>query len=260
MGLKHYRDLIISTFDKIEEALKSGNLDKAKEYALYAIDVSSSIRDVYGLALSRCLLAMISMLSASKVEDFLRAISDKVMGWNLNDALKIFEYMNDKYNEAEARRLLSIMYMICNDFGKAIEEARRALNASLQIDDETIQASCKTTLACILMLSSIEDYSENLNLNTEVTRLLNEARRVYRRLRDEKSIISSIIWNIHANFMRIMERAHILQEMSRAKTMLDSIGNRLASNLVLDLIRVFEKDEVSRSDLTCKMGKILLIV
>ncbi|GEM_PF-6586101 len=260
MGLRYYRDLITSAFDKIEEALKNGNLNKAREYALYVIDISSSIRDIYGLALSRCLLAMINMLSANKVEDFLRAINDKVMGWNLNDALKIFEYMNDKYNEAEARRLLSIMYMICNDFNKAIEEARRALNASLQIDDETIQASCKTTLACILMLSSVEDYSKNLNLNTEVTKLLNEARKVYRRLRDEKSIISSIIWNIHANFMRIMERTHILQEMNRAKTMLDSIGNRLASNLVLDLIKVLEKDEVSKNDLACRVGKILLIV
>jgi len=144
--------MIADSEDKLKESLEH------LKNSLKNLLKGGRIVDVAG---ARTNIAKTMMLLAKSPNDFERAVSEGIEGYNLNKCIKMFEETENRDSEAMAKGLMSISLLANRRDKEAEELAREALEIVEESPDEYLRAFCELTLAYILMTSNLDEFRRN---------------------------------------------------------------------------------------------------
>jgi hypothetical protein len=124
-------------------------------------------------AAGRANLAKIQMLLAKSKDDF-KKVYEKVEGINLEDCIKIFEEMENKYGEAFAKCNMATCCLALKRDEDAIKFAEDSIEIVKRKPDELSKAYAELTLAYVMMTSRLSDFKKE-ELSDEVYELIRDA-------------------------------------------------------------------------------------
>ena len=189
--LEHYKDKIINRWgekryyesksiimDKLGTltlitAESEDELKRAHEYEKEYIMCSLKAEDRLRAAAGRANLAKIQMLLAKSKDDF-KKVYEKVEGINLEDCIKIFEEMENKYGEAFAKCNMATCCLALKRDEDAIKFAEDSIEIVKRKPDELSKAYAELTLAYVMMTSRLSDFKKE-ELSDEVYELIRDA-------------------------------------------------------------------------------------
>ena len=162
------------------------------------------------------------MLLAKSPNDFERAVSEEIEGYDLNKCIKIFEEKTGNWkDEAKAKGLMSIS-LLANKRDKDAEKlAREALGIVEGSPDEYAKAACGLTLAYILMVSKLDEFRRNESIAELITGLTLLADNRFKKLRVTSRFISGVILGIEHYLLGHLDFDKLLKGLDRSISILE---------------------------------------
>ena len=210
------------------------------------------------VARARVNLARIMMLLAESPDDFKRAISEEIEGYNLNKCIKIFEITGDEDSEAKAKILMSISLLANKKYNRAIKLVGEALGIVEGSPDEYLRAIYELTLAYILMISNLSKFRKNVNIAELIYRLTLSAHNRFEELKVTGSFISSAIIAIELCLSGDESINELLRDLDRLVFMLGKAKDKKLEWVLRRVREVIERKGLNEEVLRTTVIKLLI--
>ena len=247
LGLLTY--MMADSEDKLRESLK---------YYENFFENSLKTGKIVGVAKARMNLAMVMMFLAESSADFESAVDEKIEGFDLNECIKIFKKFGDRFDEAKAKRLMSISLLANRKDERAVKLAKEAFKIAKKGSSKYIKAMCKLTLAYILMVSNLDEFRKNARVAKLVTERTLSASSKFEELEATSTLISHAIRYIESYLLGNLDFDGLLEVLDRLISMLEERKNKIRAWVLRRVRGVIEREGLNKGVLRTVAIKLLL--
>jgi hypothetical protein len=235
-----------------EDDLKRA-LDYERNYIIYAIKTE----DKPGAAMVRASLALIQMLLAKNQDDFKKA-NEKVEGINLEDCIKIFEEVGNKYGEAFAKNYMAICCLALKHDDDALKFAEKSVEIVKNGPDEYSKAEYELTLAYVMMTSRLSDFKKG-KLSDEVYNPIQDAYEKLEKIRVTSQFTALGVEAIAKYLQNKVNYDELIKELDELAKELENIDDKRRAWIVKQLIdAIKKKGDIDEELLRLEGVKLLL--
>ncbi|NHV06647.1 MAG: DUF4062 domain-containing protein, partial [Thaumarchaeota archaeon] len=208
----------------LDTAESEDDLKRAQEYEKSSIIYALKADDKRSVAASRTNLAKIQMVLAKNQDDF-KKVYEKVEGINLEDCIKIFEEIVNRYGEALAKNHMAICYLALKNDENAIKFAKDSIEIVKNGSDEYLKAEYELALAYIKMTSRLSDFKKG-KLFDEVYELVQDAYEKFKKIRATSQFIALVVEVVAKYLENKINYDELLKELNKLAKELEIRGSK----------------------------------
>ena len=207
---------------------------------------------------ARVNLAKIMMLLAKSPDDFEKAISEEIEGYDLNKYIDKFKEAGDREGEAIAKSLMSISLLANRRDNEAVKLAVEALEIAKESPDEGARTFCELTLAYILMVSNLDEFRRNTNIAKLIFGLTSLAHIRFDKLRAINVFISFAILRIELYLLGDLDFDELLKELGELISILEEKRGNYRAWVLRGVREAIEREGLNEEVLRTAIIKLLV--